>query len=311
MSRYDADGSFAPDLTWGFVKYAPSESLTFRAGRLGWDVYLLADSREVGYSYPWVRPPTEFFGSLQLYSYEGLDASLKLPAGEGILEVKLSGGEAGDESTSLSERLQIDVDISTLAGISFSYQADTWQARIGHTFVDLSLGLKGDITLPGNGDEPPTRVSLDYFPAPAVDLGFSTAGIMGRQGPWNWQLMYAYTDSSNDEQIPSFESAYISVGYRLGEWMPYASYATTSTQGENPTSRVPNELADLLEGTAGGSLPGQHTLSLGTRYDFRDNMALKLQIDRVHARNHLLWTPTQVNWDGRATVISATLDFIF
>ena len=54
ISRYRAENNFQPELTWGFIKYSPNDSIDIRAGRLGFDVFLAADSRDVGYSYLWV-----------------------------------------------------------------------------------------------------------------------------------------------------------------------------------------------------------------------------------------------------------------
>nr|NIV39834.1 hypothetical protein [Anaerolineae bacterium] len=55
----------------------------------------------------------------------------------------------------------------------------------------------------------------------------------------------------------------------------------------------------------------QHTFSIGARYDIHERMAVKLQVDRVHAREYMFWTNVDTDWDGRATIVSATLDFTF
>jgi hypothetical protein len=57
----------------------------------------------------------------------------------------------------------------------------------------------------------------------------------------------------------------------------------------------------------------QHTVSFGARWDFRQDMALKAQLDLIRG------TPKSVfpfrddvpGWDGRMNVFSLALDFVF
>src|SRR5690606_22134688 len=62
ISRLRADGDWDPHLSQAFVRWSPDESLVLRAGRVGYDIYLLAESRQVGYSYVPLRPTPEFYG---------------------------------------------------------------------------------------------------------------------------------------------------------------------------------------------------------------------------------------------------------
>ena len=75
ISRYHDSGNYRPELSWAFVRYRPDPALQLRAGRLGWDVFQLADSRYVGYAYPWARPPVDQFGMLQLTHIDGADVT--------------------------------------------------------------------------------------------------------------------------------------------------------------------------------------------------------------------------------------------
>ena len=57
----------------------------------------------------------------------------------------------------------------------------------------------------------------------------------------------------------------------------------------------------------------QTTIGVGVRYDFADNMALKLQFDRIDAKRSsaLLDDRGFVTGPRSPTVFSATLDFVF
>lgn len=57
----------------------------------------------------------------------------------------------------------------------------------------------------------------------------------------------------------------------------------------------------------------QTTVGIGVRYDFADNVALKLQLDRIDAKrsSSLLDDRGYVTGPRALTVFSATLDFVF
>jgi hypothetical protein len=48
VSRMRADGDWTVRISQGFVRWSPDESWVLRAGRIGYDIYLLAESRQVG-----------------------------------------------------------------------------------------------------------------------------------------------------------------------------------------------------------------------------------------------------------------------
>ncbi|MGL4605748.1 MAG: hypothetical protein ACRCU9_16545, partial [Iodobacter sp.] len=72
ISHRRYDNSYTPELNWGFVKYTPNDSVQARVGRLGFAVYMQADSRNVGYSYLPVRPPVDYYGGLPISYMDGV-----------------------------------------------------------------------------------------------------------------------------------------------------------------------------------------------------------------------------------------------
>ncbi|MFT3850772.1 MAG: hypothetical protein QM739_19510 [Propionivibrio sp.] len=64
VSRYGPRGDYRPELMAAHARYAATPNLSVRAGRIGMEFYMLADSRLVGYSYLTVRPPREIFTAL-------------------------------------------------------------------------------------------------------------------------------------------------------------------------------------------------------------------------------------------------------
>jgi len=54
--RHQADMDIENSLHLAFLRYRFTPQVTVRAGRMGIDVYMLSDYRNVGFAYPWVRP---------------------------------------------------------------------------------------------------------------------------------------------------------------------------------------------------------------------------------------------------------------
>ena len=85
VTRVNVDGDWTPRITQAFLRYSPDESLVLRAGRFGYEIYLLAESRQVGYSYVPLRPSVEFYGLLANDSIDGADVSYTSRLGAGAI----------------------------------------------------------------------------------------------------------------------------------------------------------------------------------------------------------------------------------
>lgn len=316
VSYYNHTGSYNPELTWAFISYAPNPDLKVRVGRLGWDAYQLADSRNVGYAYLWVRPPVDYFGPLQISHIDGADAVVTHELGGGIASAKLYGGRVGQKIPAPPGN---DYDVAgRVLGANLDYRKGDWQLRIGYAalrldndpvdFVPLLTALRGTGS--------PTAAAL------AADLSLAdktieivSAGVIYEDGPWRAHLMFNRA-MSNTLAYPQKDSGYFLLGYRSGQWTPYATLAGTRSHAASQRRTgfpTPNPLDTAVSMSLASAQSRQHTLSVGLRYDFIRNAALKAQLDRIRVTDNavLLWRNVQPGWNGRATVFSLALDFVF
>ena len=315
VSYYNHAGSYSPELTWAFVSYAPNPDLKARVGRLGWDAYQLADSRNVGYAYLWVRPPVDYFGPLQISHIDGIDAVVKHGLSGGLASVKLYAGQARQKIPSAGG--DYDLAGTRVLGANLDYQQGNWQFRTGYTAVRLNNELPDFIPLLAalRGTGGPTAAAL------AADLSLTdktleimSAGFSYEHGPWQAHLMFNHS-ISNTLVLPRKDSGYFLLGYRSGQWTPYVTLAGTRSQAAQRGTGfpTPNPLDAAVSTALTASQSRQHTLSLGVRYDFMRNAALKAQLDRIRVQDNaaFLWRNPQPGWNGRATVFSLALDFVF
>lgn len=312
VSRHDEDGSMPPELNWAYIKHTPNPNWEIRAGRLGWDVYMLSDSRNVGYSHLWVRPPIEYFGFQQINHIDGLDIVTTRPLGSGVLSVKLYGGVA-DEEVPLDAGAEYDLSGTRVLGGHVGYRIDEWWFRLGY----------GELKLENAIEDPQLRQLLDALRASGEEdlandmqlqdatVGHYVLGTIYERGPFQAQVMLnrAKTETL---LLNDFYAGYTTVSYRLSEWRPYLSFAMIETDKISRHSDSPF-LDPGVQATLDSARIDQHTTSLGVRYDFMENTALTFQVDRLWARDEeaSMMRNAEPDWDGRATIVTMTLDFVF
>ncbi len=60
----EAANDWGVEAVWAFLKWEPSDQWQFRVGRVRTNPYMLSDVINVGYAYPWVRPPEEVYSQI-------------------------------------------------------------------------------------------------------------------------------------------------------------------------------------------------------------------------------------------------------
>ncbi len=322
VAKYRYDGTYRPQVPWAFVKYAFNPDVQIRAGRLGYDAYLLSDSRDVGYSYLWVRPPVDYFGQIHYSYFEGLDLTARHALGDAIVKGKLYLGQLS-ESSITPEGTEYALRGSWLGGGYLDFQSPHWQVRAGGGLLRLELGDElPSIYLPlldalrGTGT-PQAAAVAEELSGDHTEFSFLTAGLVYDKGALQSQLQLRHLWTETKSYAGN-TAGYWSLGYRLGRWTPYLVYSRIKSEHERLATGLPdvspfatiNDAVDRLTQT---TQVDQETLSLGARFDFTRDAAIKLQVDWIHSRDNpsLLWLDVDPDWNGRAMVLSATLDFVF
>ncbi|TGD75290.1 hypothetical protein E4634_04670 [Mangrovimicrobium sediminis] len=317
VSRYSYDDTFQPRVSWAFIKYQLTPDVAVRAGRLGWDAYMLADSRNIGYSYLWVRPPIEYFGALQFSHLDGADIEVRHAFGETIASFKLYVGQADEKLPLLDDGDLFDLKGIEAYGAHLGLQTRNWSHRIGaslyhnpnslpppySTFTDL-LRATDDPLAPGFAND------FDIAGSDTYNVNYSVAYDNG-----GLQAQFlANLSQSNKRMISDHYQLLGLLGYRIGQFTPYLIYTGTwlynfddsvDLSPDNPLYFA-GEL--LIESTDWE----QHSWKGGVRFDFMPKAALKLQVEHIQSEGYpSYWRDVKPGWDGDADVFSLTVDFIF
>lgn len=323
ISRYGTHGDHRPEVSWAFAKYNINPNLSVRAGRMGTEFYLLADSRHVGYSYLTVRPSVDFFGQLAFHYVDGADLTGTVPLGDGLLKGKVFAGRSHELAPIANEFLSLRGN--PMAGGYVDYQEGHWQWRA----TVAQMTFKHDLPAPVSALRDGLYQAGAFFPsataaADAIGLKdktsrfYSVGGVYDR-GPLQVQLMLS--QMRHESMIyQNSQGGYLLAAYRIGQVTPFAGYSWTKSQERALSSGLPPGFSvdtDMLINGLAASLArvhsDQHTYTLGARWDFRQDMALKAQVDVIRGtpQSIFLYPSNTRNFDGKLNVFSLALDFVF
>ena len=266
LSRYDDTDNFEPTLTLAFLRYSPSSHVQMRVGRIGWDVYMLSESRYVGYAHPWFRPPVELFGLMQLNAIDGGDVTLTQAVGSGIASATLFAGKGSSKRLYLTDNVSAYMEDAHVWGGHVDYRQGSWFIRAGYTslktnpdynFGTIDAGVAAFLAAQGADLK-------DLYGL--ADMNFTSLSVSWEPGPF--QLLAMANQIALSGRAGHVDSALLSAGYVQGKYTPYLSAALMTSH--------PNHQVE------GGNFR-QRTLSAGLRYDVTPRVAVKGQVDHVRA----------------------------
>lgn len=323
MRRGETD--FRPDLNWGFIHYFPNNNLDLRLGRLGFDVYPLADSRNVAYSYTWVRPPVEYFGSLIVSYIDGADAVYKYAVGSNQAKIKLFTGKANERLLVQDPDIYYSLKDSKIWGGHLEFQSQNWLVRLGYTHLrfnqnfPIMQSLIDTLNTPQFTQiSPSASVLADKLSFKNKEIHYLSAGLVYDQGPLQAQLMLSRLRS----QTLSFNSnvaAFFTAAYRMKDWAPYFTVAKTRPlESKKVITGLPLGVHPSVDQAEAGVQTflkeirnKQSSTSIGIRYNLNQTSDIKIQIDKINNQERLMVRREQPDWNGKATIITCSYNFIF
>ncbi len=327
--RLDGDAERNDYLGLGFVGWHPNADWSLRLGRVNLDAYLISDHHVVGFTYPFIRPPVEYYGRMPT-SLDGGDVS-RIWIVDGVQwRAKLIAGRT--ENGTGDSRLTL----WPVVGLVGSRESDGLLLRIsalhGRTRNNLRVldpllqGLQQMQALP----VPQVSADAAQMRKALVTRDMRTSYIAGAVAydRHDW-LLTTEINRSKVAHIPSisFTSGYVSAGHRFGAvsaFVMHSVFRRDSAAFEAPDWATPlagfgPQLAQQAQQLAVGAASAinatsasQNTTSIGTRWDVPPRVALKAQWDHVRWRNQgsALWSRSD-GTPGSGNVLGIAADFVF
>jgi hypothetical protein len=315
------DNTYWPHVEWANIKYQFTPDFDLRVGRMVLPTFLVSDSREVGYGNPWVRPPVEVYSLNPITTLDGVDASYRLHLGEVTNTLQADYGR----NLSIQFPAAAHLDASYAAAIFNNTEYGAALLHLGYALSSVTLNTASAAALFDGfrlfGPQG-AAVAEDFE---VVDKSVTLLTIAGSYDPGQWFVMGEWIRSRCACFIGVTTGWYVSGGYRVGAFTPYLTYAqvterTTSAPGLS-LSAVPAYFAPTVAALDAGlndllaTRPVQYTSSIGVRWDFRKNLDLKVQLDRMNLGAGSVGTLTNIQpgFQPGSTVylFSTVVDFVF
>ncbi|TCJ18044.1 porin, partial [Parasulfuritortus cantonensis] len=180
-----------------------------------------------------------------------------------------------------------------------------WQFRIGQTRVrfDKEIPINQFTGVDVIGHVPEMSVAGTW-------TRYDSLGLAYDNGPFQFQAMLSRIDQGS-AAFEDARSGYAIASYRTGAVTPYVGYSRTKSDPIDFPATFYGAVAHQLSAATHAD---QHTWFLGARWDVAKNLDLKAQIDRIDGKPSSVFPYREEKvpgWDGKMTVFSLALDFVF
>jgi hypothetical protein len=234
---------YQTETSLAFLRFNVSPSTKIRAGRMAAPLYLYAESIDIGYTYPWVRPPVEMYGNTGPVRFQGIDLlqNFNIADWNNSFQLFYGDSDSNNEQTGAQSN-------DYFAGAALTFNHDAWTVRSSYAYAK-NTNVDAFASAPGN---------IGYLSgAVRYDDGGLFALVEGKQVRSTGEL---------NKHLPTVDAFYGTLGYQLNEFFPYATWAKSySTQDGNVSD--PH--------TAFMTKQSQESLGLGLRYNLTDKVVLK------------------------------------
>ena len=298
LTAEGGQSSYSVEPEWAYGTYQFNDDWGLRMGRFKGPFFMVSDYRDVGYAYPWVRPPEEVYSTNPIKSINGLDLVFQKTTQNVNFLLEIYGGNGTSETlvnANIAPGFCPTCDPTNVPFEFETYNSVGFNASVGTEAVTFRAGYYStdvDAAVP-----PPFQ--------PITGEAGSFAGV-GLIVDWLNMVLYSeyiQRDTENSMSMnfafPDQNAWYVTLGYRFRSVLPYVTFADLDEGKENDY----------------GTALRQSSIALGLRWDIDDAAAVKFEAKQIEADETLayggkvgLWDQPQVD---KGNVYTITFDTIF
>ncbi|MCO7187958.1 MULTISPECIES: hypothetical protein [unclassified Pseudoalteromonas] len=277
---------FEPEFDWYYVTYQASDQLTLMAGRRNIPMYYFSEFSEVGYAYPWMRPPSNLYW-WQVTQFNGVHAMYSFDLGDYSNTLTFFyGNEYSDDNVEMlyydklygGNARTVNEFWTDITGMNWNISGDNFDLR----FVYFQNDRDRETIQQDGSIDPYTPFSQTFI------------GLGGSINLSQFTVLFDANFVDYDDDLGTeFPTYLVSLVYHWDDIQPYVSYS----KADHERSKVPTE--DLEE---------HYMLSFGVRYDFMPKAAFKVQYDKFVDQGDV---PNGWAYHGDSRTISMGVDFVF
>jgi hypothetical protein len=304
---------------WANIQYQFTPDFSVRGGRTVLPTLLFSDTRKVAYTYPWVRPPLEVYRVAPVTTIDGVDVTYLMRIGNVTNVLQAHYGESDNQLPNSAG----DFKARHSWGLASTSEYRATTLHFGYESADATLDSVQPLfdafrQFGQEGIAIADKYDVDNSPLSVVTVG-------ARYDPGEWFVMGEAAHLNSHSFIGKGTGWYLSGGYRFGKFTPYLTYGQATADNLSDPGLNLSTLPPPAVGPAAGlnaalnSLLStklvQNTLSIGGRWDFMSNAALKLQYDHTDigdgSSGELINLQPGFQPGGTVNLFSATIDFVF
>jgi len=311
----EADNQWEVETAWAFLKWEPGDHWQLRAGRVRTNPYMLSDYVNVGYAYPWVRPPEEVYSMIPaIYSNStGADVryrhalwnrDLTITGFYGVVSTELTFPIGPSQSIFDDVRLRL----RDLYSFNLRYGDEVFSIRAGIEITRVTFDPNAGTVMGELNDFLNELVSFGLISPDYINyfsLYNKRTSFMGLGYQFDWNNIVSMGELVKRKSTSPIEATaigwYLMGGYRVKQLLPHITFARERLVDNNvrrfnniinqdfmaftgspiPLDQVAQSLIATSEYYNGGA-GAQSSVTLGLRWDVIDGVALKAEYKHVH-----------------------------
>jgi hypothetical protein len=302
---------------WLYLTYTPTKALRIKLGKQRIPFFNYSDSLDVGFAYPWLTLPQQFYDTAFFSTFEGVLANYEFLIDDVIINLEGYWGRYDDKIYLASG--QIDTQVTGLYGVNTSFSRNNLTFRASYNQGNANINLK----------------SATEFSELLRDSGFAaSAQWLEPNGLIRFYQLSANYDNLNyffrseiakmvgeSGPVPDIDSFYISIGYNFSPFTAYISYSERDVYYDHPANEIPYGIAPQLDALASAyesvisGFPDDKTAGtkIGLRWDWQYNLALKGEVTFVDADkvSNDFAVKDLGSFDGHAILYQLGLEWVF
>jgi len=267
------------DAEWAYINYGVSDNVQARMGRLRIPLYMTSETLDVGYTYPWVRPPLELYQTA-ITSYEGADMLIKYSTGD--IQHTLQpfvGSSTGHHDTNVpygyygipglpGANATIQLNFKDIYGVTLNSTFGNWSTKLTamHMGIDGSLNAIDNSFIVGNilagGPLFPNVGAGGQIAEISDELQYYAVGGMYDNGSLLAMAEFSTIRVAKGTLFGDSFSGQGTLGYRIDRWTPYATYAWAQSINDADFTLTPRSMKSI---------------TMGLRRELTDQLSAKLE----------------------------------
>ena len=323
---FDKKSDFEPTLEWLFAKYQWTPETSTRIGRMRTPLYLYSDTLEIGYSYPWTRPPVDTYTFLlsALSDFNGIDVSTNFDLGSAYVDFRaFAGAKKG-------KYLEFDLEFSKIVGTNFKFHWDDISIRYGVTVAETTASSKVLEPLIAGYEfasilDPIFSEIAEAHVTESAWFQYHGLGIQWDLDSWTLIAEQYLVNGPEEGFANDAVGWYFSLSKQMGNYVPYAVVGYYKNYFNGQVKQLVQDSESIV---APGIIPLLDTLreidlevtdaynergesyTLGVRYDFHANADIKFELQFLESTALLLGDDLD-SPDEETLITSIVLDVVF